>query len=153
MKSISKYLTLLPEHRNIRRQQASYKNPEHFCSSEPAFHSSFSELTSRPRAAVTRVGHTAGTNQCCPTNLKLIPPMVDEFNCRADFQAWLAQPSYQRHWKAKSTGAPPGSALSAISGTWPFLEGEKTACGWQPLTQQLMPPTRLCQVAISLAPR
>ncbi|KAI1240519.1 hypothetical protein IHE44_0008943 [Lamprotornis superbus] len=118
VKSISKYLTLLPEHRNIRRQQASYKNPEHFCSSEPAFHSSPLCTQSRPRAAVTRLGHAAGTTQCCPKNLKLIPPMVDEFNCRADFQAWLAEPTYQRHWKARSTGAPPGSVLLGKKANW-----------------------------------
>lgn len=39
VKSIGKCLTLLPELRNIRRQQASDKNPGHFCSSKLAFHS------------------------------------------------------------------------------------------------------------------
>jgi len=39
VKSIGKCLTLLPELSNVRRQQASDKNPEHFCSSELAFHS------------------------------------------------------------------------------------------------------------------
>lgn len=39
VQSIGKCLTLLPELSNIRRQQASEKNPEHFCSSELANHS------------------------------------------------------------------------------------------------------------------
>lgn len=110
VKSITKYLTLLPEQCNVRRQQAGYKIQSISAPQRQPFIAASSALTSRPRAAVTNLGHTAGTAQWCPENLKLIPPMVDGFQGRADFQAHTCPP-YQRHWKARSTGAPPGTAL------------------------------------------
>lgn len=154
MKSAGKCLKHLPKLSHFRRQQASDKNADYFCSSEVAFHSCCLVTTIPAWCSYSQALDTSGAPRNSSLTIsKLLPTCSRQVSFRANFQAWLTHCTYERHWPntARNRRAPPKCALqrSSIS-TWKFLEGEKRAYGEQPWHISCLPPSS-ASAAISLA--